>query len=104
MNTSVPYSALSHLECSRCGISYDARQVQGTCTCGAPLLARYDIDRVSAQVRRDDIAGRPPDLWRYHELLPVTGGPAGHQPGGGHDPAACRCPGWASRSGCPGSG
>ena len=72
MNTFVPYSALSHLECSRCGTGYDARQVQGTCTCGAPLLARYDIERVSAQVSQEDIAGRPPDLWRYHELLPVT--------------------------------
>ena len=60
MNTSVPYSALSHLECSRCGTGYDADQVQGTCTCGAPLLARYDIERVSAQVSREDIAaGRP---------------------------------------------
>jgi threonine synthase len=28
--------------------------------------------RVRAQVRRDDVAGRPPDLWRYHELLPVS--------------------------------
>ena len=73
MNTFVPYSALSHLECSRCGTGYDARQVQGTCSCGGPLLARYDIEQVSAQVSREDVAGRPPDLWRYHELLPVTG-------------------------------
>ena len=73
MNTFVPYSALSHLECSRCGTGYDAHQVQGTCACGAPLLARYDIERVSAQVSREDLAGRPADLWRYHELLPVTG-------------------------------
>ena len=72
MNTVMPYSALSHLECSRCGTGYDAHQVQGTCTCGAPLLVRYDIERVSAQVSREEIGGRPPDLWRYHELLPVT--------------------------------
>jgi threonine synthase len=73
MNTLVSYSALTHLECSRCGSVYDARQIQGTCSCGSPLLARYDMARVGAQVSRDDIAGRPPDLWRYHELLPVTG-------------------------------
>src|ERR1700684_24531 len=72
MNTCVLYSALSQLECSRCGAGYDAGQVQGTCTCGAPLLARYDIEQVRAQVSREDVAGRPPDLWRYHELLPVT--------------------------------
>ena len=68
----VSYSALTHLECSRCGTRYDAGQVQGTCSCGAPLLARYDIALVRAQVSRDDLAGRPPDLWRYHELLPVS--------------------------------
>jgi threonine synthase len=73
MITFVPYSALTHLECSRCGIRYDARQVQGTCSCGSPLLARYDMDRVRVQLSRDDLARRPPDLWRYHELLPVTG-------------------------------
>src|SRR5580700_9196215 len=72
MNTFMPYSALSHLECSRCGTVYDARQIQGTCSCGSPLLARYDMARVGAQVSREDVAGRPPDLWRYHELLPVT--------------------------------
>jgi len=65
----VPYSALSHLDCPRCGARHDADLVQGTCSCGSPLLARYDLDRVGVCPR--DIAGRPPDLWRYHELLPV---------------------------------
>ncbi len=37
----VPYSALSHLDCPRCGARHDADQVQGTCSCGSPLLARY---------------------------------------------------------------
>ena len=67
-----PYSALSHLECARCGAEHDAAQVQGLCSCGSPLLARYDTGRVAAQVSRDQIAARPPDLWRYHELLPVS--------------------------------
>jgi threonine synthase len=48
--------------------------VQGTCPCGSPLLARYDPGQVAVSPR--DIAGRPPDLWRYHELLPVRA--AGH--------------------------
>jgi threonine synthase len=65
------YSALSHLDCSRCGTRYDADRVQGTCTCGSPLLARYDLRQVAGQVSPRDIAGRPADLWRYHELLPV---------------------------------
>jgi threonine synthase len=65
------YSALSHLECPRCGARLVADQIQGTCTCGSPLLARYDMRRVADQVTPRDIAGRPADLWRYHELLPV---------------------------------
>ena len=65
----MPFSSLSHLECSRTGTRYDADVVQGTSETGAPLLARYDLDAVT--VTRDEIAGRPPSLWRYHELLPV---------------------------------
>ncbi len=65
------YSALSHLECSRCAASLDAGQLQGTCECGAPLLARYDQAAAAAQCSPAQIAGRAPDLWRYHELLPV---------------------------------
>ncbi len=71
VNTAGGYSALAHLDCSRCGRRLGAAQVQGTCGCGAPLLARYDTDRVTAGVSRSEIAGRPADLWRYHELLPV---------------------------------
>jgi len=67
----IPYSALSHLDCPRCGTWYDADQVQGTCSCGSPLLARYDLRQVARAASPRDIAGRPADLWRYHELLPV---------------------------------
>ena len=67
----MPYSFLSGLECSRTGTSYDADEVQGVSEVGAPLLARYDLERVRASVTREEIAARPPSLWRYHELLPV---------------------------------
>ena len=66
------FSALSHLDCGRCDSRYDADAVQGLCSCGSPLLARYDLERVAALVSRRDIASRPPDLWRYHEMLPVS--------------------------------
>ena len=55
---------------------YDADRVQGTCSCGSPLLARYDLRQVAGRVSPREIAGRPADLWRYHELLPVR--QAGH--------------------------
>jgi threonine synthase len=70
------FSALSHLDCARCGARYGTDQVQGTCSCGSPLLARYDMQEVADLVSPREIAGRPPDLWRYHELLPVR--EAGH--------------------------
>jgi threonine synthase len=65
------YSTLSHLACSRCHAVHDAGALQGLCSaCAAPLLALYDLDRVA--IVRDDIMRRAPDLWRYHELLPVS--------------------------------
>ena len=70
--TASVFSALSHLDCPRCGRRRDATTQQGLCECGSPLLARYDLERVAATVTRADLAARPPDLWRYHELLPVT--------------------------------
>jgi threonine synthase len=68
----VSFSALDHLDCPRCGAAYDATVLQGTCPAdGSPLLARYELGRVATSPR--DIARRAPDLWRYHELLPVSG-------------------------------
>jgi threonine synthase len=66
------FSYLDHLECGRCGTRHVASTVQNTCReCGSPLLARYDLTRLAAEVDRDAIATRRPDMWRYHELLPV---------------------------------
>jgi threonine synthase len=66
------YSALTHLECSRCQRGHAASQIQGSCACGAPLIARYDLELAGTAVSPDRLAGRPPSLWRYHELLPVS--------------------------------
>jgi threonine synthase len=66
------YSALTLLECSRCPAEpWDAGRLQGTCGCGAPLLARYDLAAAGAWTSPGQVAARPPSLWRYHELLPV---------------------------------
>src|SRR5689334_12227996 len=65
------YSYLSHLQCSKCGERHDATVAQGLCKqCGSPLLARYDLDAIRTDVRRDDVHTRAWELWRYHELLP----------------------------------
>ncbi|TDU82336.1 threonine synthase [Kribbella voronezhensis] len=65
------FSALRQLECPKCGLVHDPDQVIGLCDCGSPLLARYDLDEVRAGLTKAEVASRAPDLWRYHELLPV---------------------------------
>jgi threonine synthase len=65
-------SALTHLECPRCGRQHDAFVPQNVCTaCGSPLLARYDLDAVRERVTPQDIAEREATMWRYAELLPL---------------------------------
>ena len=41
-----------------------------------PLLARYDLAAAAAAVTPEQLAARPPDLWRYQGLLPVGSRPA----------------------------
>jgi threonine synthase len=65
------YSALSHLACPRCLARHDAQQQQGTCQCGSPLFARYDLAMAGRLTSPAELATRPHGLWRYHELLPV---------------------------------
>jgi threonine synthase len=68
-------SYFTHLECSvPCGAAaYDPRVEQHLCTCGAPLLARYDLDGARAW-SRDSLAAREPSMWRYRELMPLLDG------------------------------
>ena len=68
-------SLFTHLECSvPCGAStLDPRQRHHLCSCGAPLLARYDLDRARAW-SRDSLKGREPTMWRYREMLPLFDG------------------------------
>ncbi len=65
------YSTLSYLSCPRCNATYKADLPQGTCSCGSPLLARYELELAGRLTSPGELAGRPPTLWRYHELLPV---------------------------------
>jgi len=58
------------LECSACGKKYDALIEQHLCTCGKPLLARYDLRRAAATLTLDSLKSRPRNLWRYAEVLP----------------------------------
>ena len=61
---------VAHLEAPLDGTRFDPGQLLNTHN-GRPLVARYDLARVRAAVTREDIARRPPTLWRYRELLPL---------------------------------
>lgn len=70
-------SYFTHLECSvPCGApAYDAHVTQHLCTCGAPLLARYDMEAAKAW-SRESLPGRESTMWRYRELMPLFDGEA----------------------------
>ncbi len=62
---------VTHLECGMEGDHYEADRLHGLSKAGKPLLVRYDLEGIAAAVSKDDLAKRPPDLWRYREFLPV---------------------------------
>jgi len=65
-------SFVTHLECSLCGKQHEPRRVYNLCSCGAPLLVRYDLQRAAETLALERMASREPTLWRYKEVLPVT--------------------------------
>ena len=68
------FSALHHLECARCAATHDATVLHGLCRgCGSPLLARYDLEAAKAW-KRESLATREPNMWRYRELMPLFDG------------------------------
>lgn len=65
-------TSLSHLECSRCGRTYEAGKAHNLCGCGGPLLARYDLARVRDSWSREWLSKAPASMWRYAAVLPVS--------------------------------
>jgi threonine synthase len=62
---------VTHLECSLCGKGSEAGKIQNLCSCGGPLLVRYDLASVRQSWKPDSLASERPDLWRYWPVLPV---------------------------------
>lgn len=64
---------VTHLECSMTGKHYPAGQVHGLSDVGRPLLVRYDLDKMRAEISKEDIAASKANgFWRYAPMLPVT--------------------------------
>jgi threonine synthase len=62
------------LYCPKCRRTFSYKTQQHLCECGSPLLVKYDLERARAELKKSDLEGRKPDLWRYRELLPVLSG------------------------------
>jgi len=58
------------LDCSACRQEIRPSIEQHLCTCGKPLLARYDLRRAAATLALESLKTRPRTLWRYAEVLP----------------------------------
>src|SRR5262249_59014737 len=62
----------THLECSLCNKRFEAGQIHNLCTCGGPLLVRYDLDKIRHRWRRREVPNGPPSMWRYSPVLPPS--------------------------------
>jgi threonine synthase len=59
------------LTCHLCGATYPAEALWVCSDCLGPLEVSYDYPAVRGVISRSLIESRPPNLWRYLELLPV---------------------------------
>jgi threonine synthase len=64
----------THLESAVDGTRFDLHALHTT-HLDRPLWVAYDLPRARKTVRREHLAALPPDMWRYHALLPVPGPP-----------------------------
>ena len=57
--------------CTRCQQRFELSQLLNLCSCGSPLLVRYDLEKAKTLFDKSSLACRVASLWRYRELLPL---------------------------------
>ncbi len=67
-------SYVTGLKCRECGKDYPIAP-RVVCDCIAPLEIMYDVAGWKRDLTREKIASRPPNMWRYRELLPLSNDP-----------------------------
>ncbi len=65
---------VTQLSCWACGLHYSPDTLLNLCTCGKPLRVDYDLAAAGRAVSPALLTGRPRNLWRYRELLPLPDG------------------------------
>jgi len=68
-------SYVTGLRCRVCRAEYPEQPLAICDDCFGPLEVEYDYDAVARVLSRELIASRPPTMWRYRELLPLTAPP-----------------------------
>ena len=65
-------SYLTHLECTYCGSTLSADELHRICPdCGKVLYPRYDLPAAGKKLDREMLPGRPANMWRYFEFMPI---------------------------------
>ena len=64
-------SELYELRCKECGKTWGNAPRSFCEECFSPLELSFDYDTLKKTVRREDLASRPFNMWRYSEFLPL---------------------------------
>src|SRR5260370_10057582 len=67
-------SDLYELRCKECGKSWGNSPRSFCEECFSPLEVSFDYDSLKKKLRREDLASRPFNMWRYAEFLPLHDG------------------------------
>jgi threonine synthase len=71
------------LKCKLCGKVYPKSPINFCTEDFGPLEVTYDYAAIKQTISRDKFTARPRNMWRYRELLPISGDPTvGPQVGG----------------------
>jgi threonine synthase len=68
-------SYVKGLRCRECGREYPKEPIYVCEFCFGSLEVDYAYDRIAKELTREKIHARPPNIWRYRELLPIDGEP-----------------------------
>jgi threonine synthase len=60
----------SELVCSRCSLTYDPGKPINLCSCGGPILVRYDLGTIRQNWSKKQVQSAVLSMWRYEPVLP----------------------------------